>query len=153
MPAMSVTRDHGPPDSSSNEALPKARFGMLKAKRFVVVSCLLLTGVGAFTLAQNRASQHEGAKPYTPTRLEWLALEMNAESRRSVTAENPFTLEFVAISDEDTIVIYVQYVPSVNREILNRAVDSARKIVAIRAEGLGWASWLKVKEKIDMLQG
>jgi|GEM_PF-6364568 len=78
---------------------------MLKPKRFIAVASLFLMGIGAFALAQSRVSQHEGAKPYAPTRLEWLALEMNAGSRRDMTQQSPFGLNFVPVANEDAILI------------------------------------------------
>ncbi len=67
----------------------------------------------------------EGSKPYTPTRLEWLAVALNAQMRSDMSAENEFTLAFVPIRNEDAILIYVSYLPSVNRQRMNMTVAAA----------------------------
>jgi hypothetical protein len=61
-------------------------------------------------------------------------------------------VSFVAIAKEDAILIYVAYVPTVNREAMNLEVGAARKIISIISKSRGWSSWLKVKEQIEMNQ-
>jgi hypothetical protein len=46
--------------------------------------------------------------------------------------------------------IYVKYLPSVNREVMNMAIDTARKVIAIETKSRGWSSWLKVTERVEM---
>lgn len=91
-----------------------------------------------------------GNQPYAPTRLEWLAVELNAELRVDLSEENGFALAFVPIGKEDTIVIYVRHLPSVNRKIMNMSIDTARKVIAVKAKYYGWSSWLKVREDVEM---
>jgi hypothetical protein len=123
---------------------------MRKTKKLLTVSYLFLAGIGAFALAQSRTSQREGAKPFTPTRLEWMAVELNAQMRTDATAENPFQMTFVPVENEDAILIYVTYLPSVDREIMNQAVETARQVIAINSKSRGWNSWMNVKERIEM---
>lgn len=100
-------------------------------------------------VAQNRPVIREGDQPYVPTRLEWLAVELNAEQRVDLP-NNAFLLSFVALGTQDTILIYVMYLPSVDRRIMNASIEMARKTIASRAEGSGWSSWLKIKERVEM---
>src|SRR5216683_2173695 len=91
-------------------------------------------------------AQNEGLKPYTPTRLEWLALDFNARLRIDLSESNGFSMTFVEVRG-DTILIYVNYLPSVDRQMMNTTINSARKVISIDAKSRGWSSWLKVKER------
>ena len=91
-----------------------------------------------------------GNQPYAPTRLEWLEVELNAGLRVNLSEESGFSMDFVPIGNEDTILIYVRYLPSVNRTIMNMSIDAARKVIAIKTKSYGWSGWLKVKENVEM---
>jgi hypothetical protein len=114
-----------------------------------VLFLLALATVVAF--AQGRTATLEGSRPYTPTRLEWLAVDLNARMRHDMSAEKEFTMAFVRIEKEDAILIYVDYLPSVNRQRMNQTVDTARQVIAIESKGRGWP-WLKVKERVQMVE-
>jgi hypothetical protein len=107
----------------------------------------LLLGA-CFGFAQNRVL-HEGLQPYVPSRLEWLALEMNSTMRVDLSESNGFAMDFVE-SEEDTILIYVTYLPGVRREVMNRSVETAKKIIRRESDVRGWSSWLKVQERVVM---
>ncbi len=110
-----------------------------------LVAALFLIG------ATQVATALEGSKPYTPTKLEWFAVEMNAGGRTELSQANGFSLDFVPIENEDAILIFVRYFPTVNREAMNMAIDRARQVIAIRAKSYRWNNWLRVKEDIKML--
>ena len=56
----------------------------------------------------------------------------------------------VVNSDYETILIYVRYLPNVNREVMNMAIDNAREVIMITARGYGWDRWVKIKERVEM---
>ena len=58
-------------------------------------------------------------------------------------------MDFVE-SEEDTILIYVTYLPGVRREVMNRSVETAKKIIRRESDVRGWSSWLKVQERVVM---
>jgi hypothetical protein len=103
--------------------------------------------------AQEAKDKLEGWKPYTPSKLEWLSVDLNSRMRADITVDSQFMLCFLPIEKEDTIVIYVKYLPSVNRASMNIAINGAREVIAIEAKSKGWSSWLKVREKIEMVNG
>jgi hypothetical protein len=101
-------------------------------------------------VAQAQRSIPEGAKPYAPARLEWLAVDLNGRLHVALSESTGYSMEFVPLTAVDTLVIYVRYLPSVNREVMNISIDTARKIIALSAKSHGWSSWLKVKEDVEM---
>src|ERR1700722_9417166 len=110
------------------------------ATKVVLLSVIVfLVGVIAAT---GQVHHSEGDKPYTPTRREWIVLGLNANWREDLT-KNDYSMDFAAPKyDEDTILIIVNYVPSVNRQIMNETIEAVKQAIAIEAKGRGW-SWLK----------
>jgi hypothetical protein len=111
-------------------------------------------GTCAFVFAQGRSPKSEGSKPYTPTRLEWLAVELNAQMRFVATPLSEYSMIFVPLEKEDAILISVTYLPSVDRipesrQRMNLTLDSAREIISTRSKAKGWSSWLKVRERVE----
>lgn len=112
---------------------------------------ILLFAITASVPAQETSANLQGWKPYTPTRLEWFAVEMNAENRVQLSEASGYSLDFLPIEKEDSILIYVQYLPTVNRQVMNMSIDTARKLISIKAKSYGWTSWLRIKEDIKIL--
>ena len=78
---------------------------------------------GCTVFAQDQ-SKLEGWKPYAPTRLEWLAVNLNAQLRVDFSAHNSYAMGFVPFEKEDAIIIYVSYLPSVDRPTMNIAISA-----------------------------
>lgn len=110
-----------------------------------VVALLLIVCLG---FAQNRPLR-QGSQPYTPTRLEWLAGELNSTLRVELSVESQYAMVFASVEKDDAILIQVLYFPGVNREVMNSSIETAKKIIAIQSKAKGW-TWLKVQEKIEL---
>ena len=91
---------------------------------------------------------HPGAEPFPPTRIDWLTTTLEANLRTEFVSDLHFVLH-VTSPDSETIVIYVRYLPDVDRESMNLFIESAHKVIQITAKSYGWDSWLKVKEDIQ----
>ena len=61
--------------------------------------------------------------------------------------ESKFFLQITSPNPE-TILIYVRYLPTVNREVMNTYIDAAREVIKITAKSYGWDKWLKIREDI-----
>ena len=117
----------------------------------IIPGILVITTFLSEARAQDHFSDLEEWKPYTPSRLSWLAVDLNANLRVPMSVNNGYLMTFVPVENEDTILIYVRYLPSVNREAMNIVLNSAREVISIRAKVHGWTSWLKVKEDVRMV--
>jgi hypothetical protein len=121
----------------------------------VVVLSLVVVAISA-VFAQLPAPQHElqGIKPYTPTRLEWLAVELNVRgSSDYIFIESlGYRIAFVPYINEDTIVLSVLHARNANRKLMNRDVDAARKLFDMAVKNKGWDSWVKLREKVEMAE-
>jgi len=101
----------------------------------------------------NRSEQQTPNRPgrtlYTPTEIEWLALTMRASLRHDASTDSPYSLDIILVDDE-TLLIVVRYHPTVNREIMNRTIDTAREAIRSTAKSYGWDKWVKIRESVEM---
>jgi hypothetical protein len=105
--------------------------------------------VGVLATSAQSPARTEGAKPYTPSRLEWLALTMEAQSRLELSLDS-FSIDFVAVENENAILIFVRYLPKANRELMNLRIEHNRNLINTMAKNRGWSGWLKIREDIKM---
>jgi len=109
---------------------------------------------GDCTIERDQRATHDtrnepGLTPYTPTKIEWLALEVRSQLQRDASADSPFFLSVVHV-DHETLLISVRYLPTVNREMMSSTIDSARKVIMTTAKSYGWENWVKIREQIEM---
>ena len=101
------------------------------------------------TRNEQQTPNRPGLTPYTPTQIEWLALAVNSQLRQDFSADRTFSMSVFQL-DHETLLIFVRYYSTVNREIMNSTIDSARKIIMITAKSYGWDNWVKIRERVEM---
>ena len=101
------------------------------------------------TRHQKQTQNQPGITPYTPTKIEWLAIAVNSQLRQDSSADRPFSLSVVQV-DHETLLIVVRYHPTVNREMMSRTIDTAREVIMITAKSYGWDKWVKIRESVEM---
>jgi hypothetical protein len=104
-------------------------------------------------IRNNRTEQQTrsqpGLTPYTPTKIEWLALTMRASLRQEASTGSPYSLDIIPV-DHETLLIAVRYRPTMSREILSETIDTARDIIRRTATSYGWDNWVKIRESVEM---
>jgi hypothetical protein len=101
------------------------------------------------TRNEQETPNRPGLTPYTPTKIEWLALDVRSQLQQDASADSAFFLSVVHV-DHETLLISVRYLPTVNREMMNSAIDSARKVIMNTAKSYGWDNWVKIREQVEM---
>jgi hypothetical protein len=101
------------------------------------------------TRNEQQTPNRPGLTSYTPTKIEWLALAVNSQLRQDSSADRPFFLSVVQV-DHETLLIVVRYHPAVNRELMNRTIDTAREVIMSTAKSYGWDKWVKIRERVEM---
>jgi hypothetical protein len=97
--------------------------------------------------------EHPGTVLFTPTRSQWLILNLEAMFRSPAIGQSGFGIDFArSAEDSETIVILVRYAPNVSRPEMNAAIDRARNAVQLMANYYGWQDWVKIKEDVAMAQ-
>lgn len=152
--------------TSSSPADSKGPIFAGHVKYTIVAGVLLIAGVATFGLMHspiNAGTPQEkvpatsrernlGRIPHVPSCLDWLSVDLNASLRVEMTEDSKYSMAFVGLEKEDTILIYVACSPDmtfVARQIMNMSVETDRKVIVMRAESLGWTSWLKVREEFQ----
>ena len=92
---------------------------------------------------------HLGMESYTPTLLEWIVLDFNANYRVDFSAYSDYEIGFIA-KYPDTIVIFCSYPENVNRALMNKNIAHVRKLIERYRDKLGY-KWLKLEEDIQLL--
>ena len=90
-----------------------------------------------------------GVTPYTPTEGEWLALLMRAGLRREATPDHPYSLDIV-LADPQTLQIVVRHVSTLDRNTLNKTIETAREAIRSTARSYGWDKWVKIRETVEV---
>ena len=101
------------------------------------------------TRNEQETPNRPGLTPYTPTKIEWLALDVRSQLQQDASADSAFFLSVVHM-DHEALLISVRYLPTVNREMMNSTIDSARKVIMARAKSYGWDNWVKIREQVEM---
>lgn len=114
-------------------------------------SSVLLRSVPAQTRSENTTlSDRPGDALYTPTKLEWAALELQANyGQTNWTSESEVMMNFAPLADGRTVLCLLQYTPDVPAEEVKTDRDVEERVFEIYANSRGW-SWLRLQfqEKI-----
>ena len=96
----------------------------------------------------------EGSRLYIPSRLDWLAVEIN--SAYAVVLSRQFTKGTISGSVipfpyKNTLRIAITYAGPLEKKA-NELVEFIKERVRRHAEYRGWASWIKIEVKIQKIQ-
>ncbi len=89
-------------------------------------------------------SDRPGDGPYTPTKLEWAALELQANFGRNWTNEDHTAIGYMPDADGKTVRCILQYTPDVSAQDLKTSRDVARLLFDRYQAGRGWP-WLRLR--------
>lgn len=90
-----------------------------------------------------------GNQRYRPTRIEWLAVELQAKLGTKNLAYDRFTLSIAkSLTVPDTLVVNVRYLPDVDPRIMYMAVQYAKNATTMIVAFHGWHNWVKITESV-----
>jgi hypothetical protein len=132
-------------------------YGSMKKKRIAMIAAAAILTMGTIASAQFKSlngvpkKDLQGSKPYTPTRLEWLCVELNARTGfKNISPDRGFQIFYIPMHQEDGIVLYVHYVKEwADREAMNTSVESCIEILKMASESKGWDKWVTYEVKYD----
>ena len=119
--------------------------------------------VAVSSAKEQQMSDQPGLTPYTPTKIEWLALTVNSQLQYERHSHDPYEL-FVAQTDHDTLRIFIQYQPAVyprvrageprpfpggDPETMKSKIKAVRETIMTTAKCYGWETWVKIQEPIE----
>ena len=107
-----------------------------------ILTVLALSLAGGVGLVAATKTIPAGMQPYTPTKLEWLAVELNATSRLEFGAGG-VSAEFRAVPPS-TIAIDIVYRDSTTAARLQEWTEALKRRLLVHASNHGW-SWVRVE--------
>jgi len=107
-----------------------------------------LVGLNATVYAQRKLSP--GLESYTPTKMEWLIMDLQANGRTYLISDSEYSLDYLNSTDAETVTIFVRYRPNINREGMNIAIDTAKYVIQSTAKRHKWDDWVKIREDVQM---
>jgi hypothetical protein len=126
---------------------------MMKKIRWSFLGLLLgvaLGLLGSAVLSAQQNSFHPGSVPFTPTRMDWLIVELQACCRYDgLAGTGGFDLQFTN-PDTETVLIYVTYLPTVDRAAMNVTIESVKRVIETKVRSYGWQDWVKVREDVHI---
>ncbi len=99
---------------------------------------------GQTTKGKAAMSVRPGDTPYTPTKLEWAALDLQASYGTAWSREDPVAKAYVAANDGKTVRCILQYLPSIPAQDVKAAREVAQVLFDRYAAGRGW-NWLRIQ--------
>jgi hypothetical protein len=118
----------------------------------LVASALSLMALVLTIHASNSPSPSSpGMSTYSPTRLEWLEMELQANYRfeDNNDPEIDYSTNFFA-KTPDTIVVLVQYSNHTPAKIVDRAAEHNKRIAEKVVSSHGWTSWAKIEVQREL---
>ena len=107
-----------------------------------LIASLLFLGVMPI-LAQ--PGQFPGRMPYTPTKLEWAALELQSNyGQTTMTHESPIMTNFTAKEDGRTVLCILQYTSDVTAAVLKINRDALTSVFESYRRSRGW-NWMRLE--------
>ena len=121
----------------------------MRMRRSAVPVCARLRENESENRNEQQTPSRPGLTPYTPTEIEWLALTTRVSQRQDASTDHPYSLDIIPV-DHETLLIVVRYHPTVNREMMIGAIDTARGVIMRTAKSYGWDKWVKIRESVEM---
>lgn len=120
----------------------------------VVVFLAIVLTVTSFGAAQGKktaAVSRPGDAPFTPTKLQWAALELQASyGVTTISNDGPAMVNFIAQPDGETIICLIQYMPDTPAAAVKITRDSERRVFDGYVVSTGW-TWLHLKFQESVL--
>lgn len=122
----------------------------------VLFLCGMLFSLFSTSYREVKAETSPGMDKYTPTKLEWAAVELNAYFRDKFAEGSFFVKQKFEVSyrakTPDTIIVRCAYSANMSRPDLNKLVEALKKMVSNYASRKGFGDWLKVEEETRILK-
>jgi hypothetical protein len=96
------------------------------------------------------ATDRLGDAAYTPTKLEWAALELQIYYGQNWTNENRMTIGFLPGDDGKTVVCLLRFTPDVSAETVKKQRDIEQQRLESQAHNRGWP-WLRLQFQENVL--
>ena len=117
-------------------------------------------GLVVVSLAEEQQMPNQpGLTPYTPTKIEWLALTVNSQLLLERNANDLYEL-FVVQTDHETLQLVIRYRHHAtlrgygpnNPAILKSKINTTRELIMTTAKRYGWEKWVMIREPVEIVE-
>src|SRR5580765_315798 len=128
----------------------------------LVLSIVCLAGLQGGLVVVSLAEEQEmpnqpGLTPYTPRKIEWLALTVNAQLQHERHAEDLYEV-FVVQAGHETLEILIQdhlgqssrHRGTTKLEIMKSQIKTTRELIMAPAKRYGWENWVRIREPVEV---
>jgi len=119
---------------------------MIKSRYLVVIVAVAIGAAATWSLYAQK-EQTEGDEPYTPTKLEWLALLLNVEQEANGEIQIVFRPH---PEKKNTIEAQVVHSPQADESLVKAHVTIAKRSVTRIGQQFGW-DWVPVEVQVAEL--
>jgi len=118
----------------------------------VLAALFFLAPLSAQKTVKTTTDIQPGDVAYSPTKLEWAALELQANyGITTYSSDSPVMIGFVAQPDGRTVLCIIQYTPDVPAEVVKINRDSSQRAFDKYVESRNW-DWLRFKFQENVLR-
>ena len=123
--------------------------------RRVVVICAVAALI-ALTVHSDAAphsaepGMEPGLMPYTPTRIEWLALDLEASYHQDFGHDSGVSLHYLA-KPPNTVLVFIHYTSEASAEAVDNAIETAKQLVKQDGASHNW-SWVKIEVQRKLIK-
>ena len=148
---LEVVREHSVLFLVNNESEDYGTGGQMR--KSLTIGLLTSCTIAILGLAVQPAAPQKqpGMVPYTPTRLEWLAIDLEASYHEDFALNSEYSLHYLP-KPPNTVLIFVHYKSEAAAEAVNHAIDAAKDVVNHDASSHGWQSWVKIEVQRKLIQ-
>jgi hypothetical protein len=107
--------------------------------------------------SEQQMPNRPGLTPYTPTKIEWLALAVNSQLQYERHAEDLYEV-YVVQADHETLEILVRdHLGRSSRQrsttklaIMKSKIKTTRELIMATARRYGWENWIRIREPVEV---
>jgi hypothetical protein len=107
--------------------------------------------------SEQQTPNRPGLTPYTPSKIEWLALTVNAQLQYERHAEDLYEV-FVVQADHETLEILIRdHLGRSSRQrsttklaVMKSKIKTTRELIMATAKRYGWETWVRIREPVEV---
>lgn len=113
--------------------------------RLLKLLLIVATFLAGFTLRAQLHKTRPGDEPYTPSKLEWAALQLQSDyGVTDWTPYQPVMINYFDSGDGATVTCLLQYTPDVTAQVVKVNRDTAQTVFDKYVTRRGW-TWLTIR--------
>lgn len=120
--------------------------------KLVLIGILATSLIIIVTAYSQKDNLSQGQQPYTPNRLEWLELQLNAKYSHLIIGEGDFIIRYEAIPEDNIVYALIWYPPDTGEDTRQRITNEFEEVAVTEILEMGWSDWCRVESKVGKIE-